>query len=185
MLGVFNVLCWIKNEGIFYGLFLLISLAITYSFSKRDKILILFGLITILSLRLFLFNYYNTELNPEYFEMEKTLEFDLILIFYKLKTITFYSFIYLTQNPIYFLTIPLLIFIVFKYPIKNITKFVLYFLFLNVVFIYFTYMLKMTEVELLIKASMSRVIFQTSGIYYLAIVIYVNNYAKFFNFVKK
>ena len=185
MLGVFNVLCWIKNEGIFYGLFLLISLAITYSFSKRDKILILFGSITILSLRLFLFNYYNTELNPGYFEMKKTLAFDLILIFYKLKTITFYSFIYVTQNPIYFLTIPLLIFIAFKYPIKNITKFVLYFLFLNIVFIYFTYALKMTEVELLIKASMSRVIFQTSGIYFLAIVIYINNYAKFFNFVKK
>ena len=103
----------------------------------------------------------------------------------KLKTITFYSFIYLTQNPIYFLTIPLLIFIVFKYPIKNITKFVLYFLFLNVVFIYFTYTLKMTEVELLIKASMSRVIFQTSGFYFLAIIIYINNYTKFFNFVKK
>ena len=74
--GVFNVLCWIKNEGIFYGLFLVISLVVTYSFSKRDKILVLFGSIIILSLRLFLFNYYNTELNPGYFEMEKTLKFD-------------------------------------------------------------------------------------------------------------
>lgn len=185
ILGIFNVLCWIKNEGIFYGLFLVISLVVTYSFSKRDKILVLFGSIIILSLRLFLFNYYNTELNPGYFEMEKTLKFDLILIFYKLKIITFYSFIYLTQNPIYFLTLPLLTFIVFKHPIKNITKFVLCFLFLNIFFIYFTYALKMTEVELLIKASMSRVIFQTSGFYFLAIVIYINNYAKFFNFVKK
>ena len=185
MLGIFNILCWIKNEGIFYGLFLLISLAITYSFSRRDKIFILFGVIIILSLRLFLFKYYNTELNPEYFEMNKTLEFDLTLIFYKLKTITFYIFIYLSQNPIYFLTIPLLIFITFKYPIKNITKFVLYFLILNVVFIYFTYALKMIEVELLIKASMVRVIFQTSGIYFLIIVIYINNYARLFNFIKK
>jgi len=185
ILGIFNILCWIKNEGIFYGIFLLISLATTYSFSRKDKIFILLGSALILCLRLLLFNYYNTELNPEYFEINKTLEFDLELIIDKLKTITFYILIYLTQNPIYFLTIPLLIFIFFKYPRKNITKFIVYFLFFNLAFIYLTYALKMTEVELLIKASMSRVIFQTSGIYFLIIVIYINDYAKFFNFIKK
>ena len=37
----------------------------------------------------------------------------------------------------------------------------------------------MTEVELLIKASMDRVLFQTSGIYLLIIVIFVNYYLNF------
>ncbi len=185
LLGVFNIICWFKNEGVFYGLFLLICLFITCSLSKKDKFYILMGLFTILSLRLFLFNYYSTELNPEYFQMDKTFDFDLRVIFEKLKIITLYSFLYLAYNPIYLLTIPLLIYIIFKYPIKNITKFVLFFLFFNIGFVYLTYAFKMTETELLIKASLSRVMFQTSGIYFLAIVIYINNYAKLFNFIKK
>ena len=64
ILGIFNLLCWTKNEGVFYGIFLLISLIFAYSFSKKDKILILLGSTIILGLRFFLFNYYNTELNP-------------------------------------------------------------------------------------------------------------------------
>ena len=93
ILGIFNLLCWTKNEGVFYGIFLLISLIFAYSFSKKDKILILLGSTIILGLRFFLFNYYNTELNPEYFEMSKTFNLDLMLILYKLKTITFYLFV--------------------------------------------------------------------------------------------
>ena len=46
-------------------------------------------------------------------------------------------------------------------------------------------MFKMDEVELLIRASMKRVIFQTSGFYFLIIIIYVNNYVKLLKNNKK
>ena len=111
--------------------------------------------------------------------MEETFSLDFFLIFYKLKTITFYMIIYLTQNLTYIITLPLLVYLIYKYSINNLTGFILYFLILNFIFIYLTYMFKMTEVELLIKASLNRVIFQTSGLYFLAIVIYMNNYGKF------
>jgi len=180
LIGIINILCWFKNEGVFYSLFLLFSLLANYKFSKTCKLYLILGSASIFLLRVFLFNYYNVELNPSYFQMDKTISLDFSLILYKLKTITFYIIIYLTQNPTYVISLPLLVYLIYKYSVKNLTSFILYFLILNVIFIYLTYMFKMTEVELLIKASMMRVIFQTSGLYFLVIIIYINNYIKLF-----
>ena len=80
---------------------------------------------------------------------------------------------------------PILAYIIYKYPRKNIVNFIAYFFILNFIFIYLTYMFKMDEVELLIKASMKRVIFQTSGFYFLIIIIYINNYVKLSKEIKK
>ena len=76
---------------------------------------------------------------------------------------------------------PILVYILYNYPKKNIINFIIFFLILNFVFIYLTYMFKMDEVELLIKASMKRVIFQTSGFYFLIIIVFINNYINFKN----
>ncbi len=185
LLAIFNILSWTKNEGIFYGLFLFFSLIFTYNFSKFDKKFIILGTIVVLLIRILLFKYYDNQLNPEYFQMKDTFSFDMLLLFNKLKTITFYSLIYFSQNPIYLITIPLLLYILYKYPRKDIVNFIFYFLILNFIFIYLTYMFKMDEVELLIRASMKRVIFQTSGFYFLIIIIYVNNYVKLLKNNKK
>ena len=179
LLGIINLLCWFKNEGIFYSLFLLFSLLLNYKFSKNEKLSLVFGMVSIFLFRIFLFNYYGVDLNPDYFEMNKTISLDFSLILFKLKTITFYLIIYLTQNPSYIITFPLLAYVIYKYSYKGLTMFILHFLILNFIFIYLTYMFKMTEVELLIKASMSRIIFQTSGLYFLIIVIYINGSSKF------
>jgi hypothetical protein len=179
LLGIINLLCWFKNEGIFYSLFLLFALLLNYKFSKTEKSSLVFGVVSIFLFRIFLFNYYSVDLNPDYFEMNKTVSLDFFLILSKLKTVTFYLIIYLTQNPSYIITFPLLAYIIYKYPHKGLTMFILHFLILNFIFIYLTYMFKMTEVELLIKASMSRIIFQTSGLYFLIIVIYINGSNKF------
>ena len=113
--------------------------------------------------------------------MRETVSFDIILLIQKIKTITFYALIYVSQNPIYLITIPILLYILYKYPRKNIINFIVLFLILNVTFVYLTYMFKMDEVELLIKASMKRVIFQTSAFYFLIIIIYINDYVNFKN----
>ena len=82
------------------------------------------------------------------------------------------------------MTMPLLMFLIFKYPKKKIIKFVIYFFILNLAFIYLAYMFKLSEVELQIKASMKRVIFQTSGFYFLTIIVFINNYIKLAKNVK-
>ena len=180
LLGITNILCWVKNEGIFYAFFLLFCIFITNNLVLKNKIALITGPLIIISLRIFIFNLYDTELNPSYFEFEKTLNFEFLLILEKINIITFYLIIYLSQNPIYLLTIPILIYITFKYPLKNITKFVIYFLILNFSFIYLAYLFKSTETEISIRHNMLRVIFQTSGFYFLAIIILINNYAHLF-----
>ena len=176
LIAIFNLLCWTKNEGVIYGFFLFLALFFTLNFSTLEKKYIVIGTLFVLIMRILLFKYYDTELNSEYFQMSETISFDTVLLIEKFKTITFYCLIYISQNPIYFITIPILIYILYKYPKKNIINFIVFFLVLNFTFIYLTYMFKMNDVELLIRASMKRVIFQTSGFYFLIVIIYINDY---------
>ena len=185
LVGIFNLLCWTKNEGVFYGFFLFFALFVTFNFSKLDKKFIILGTILLLLIRILFFKYYDNQLDPQYFQMKETISFDLILLIHKLKTVTYYALIYVSQNPIYLITIPILAYIIYKYPRKNIINFIAYFFILNFIFIYLTYIFKMDEVELLIKASMKRVMFQTSGFYFLIIIIYINNYVKLSKETKK
>ena len=176
LLALTNVLFWIKNEGIFYSLFIVLSLLITNKFSFKKKLYLIIGSIILVLFRIIIFNYYNIELHKEYFQFGETFNFELISIIEKLQIIIFYIFVNVTRNLIYLITIPLLIYIIIVHKIKNITKFISCFFILNIAFVVATYLFKMTDVELLIKASMNRVLFQTSGIYLLIIVIFVNNY---------
>ena len=180
LLGAANILCWVKNEGIFYAFFLLFCIFITNNLTLKNKIALITGSLIIISLRIFIFNFYDTTLSTSAYELEKTLNFEFLLILEKIKIITFYLIIYFSQNPIYLLTIPVLIYITFKYPLKNITKFVIYFLILNFSFIYIIYLFKAVEVEVSIRHNMLRLIFQTSGFYSLTIIILINNYAHLF-----
>jgi len=180
LLGAANILCWIKNEGIFYAFFLLFCIFITNNLILKNKIALITGSLIIISLRIFIFNFYDMTLDPT-LKFEKTLNFEFLLFLEKIKIITFYLIIYFSQNPIYLLTIPVLIYMAFKYPLKNITKFVIYFLILNFSFIYIIYLFKAVEVEVNIKHNMLRLIFQTSGFYFLAIIILINNYVHLFN----
>jgi hypothetical protein len=179
LLGAANILCWIKNEGIFYAFFLLFCIFITNNLILKNKIALITGSLIIISLRIFIFNFYDMTLDPT-LEFEKTLNFEFLLFLEKIKIITFYLIIYFSQNPIYLLTIPVLIYMAFKYPLKNITKFVIYFLILNFSFIYIIYLFRAVEVEVGMRHNMLRVIFQTSGFYFLAIIILINNYAHLF-----
>jgi len=179
LLGAANILCWIKNEGIFYAFFLLFCIFITNNLILKNKIALITGSLIIISLRIFIFNFYDMTLDPT-LKFEKTLNFEFLLFLEKIKIITFYLIIYFSQNPIYLLTIPVLIYMAFKYPLKNITKFVIYFLILNFSFIYIIYLFIAVEVEVGMRHNMLRVIFQTSGFYFLAIIILINNYAHLF-----
>jgi len=180
LLGAANILCWVKNEGIFYAFFLFFCIFITNNLILKNKIALITGSLIIISLRIFIFNFYNTTFDTSFYEFEKTLNFEFLLILEKIKIITFYLIIYFSQNPIYLLTIPILVYITFKYPLKNITKFVIYFLILNFSFIYIIYLFMAVEVEVKIRHNMLRLIFQTSGFYFLAIIILINNYAHLF-----
>ena len=47
LLGVINIICWIKNEGIFYALFLLFCFFITNNLILKNKIALITGTLII------------------------------------------------------------------------------------------------------------------------------------------
>ena len=178
LLGITIILFWIKHESLFFILFLLFCILITSKLDAKSKTILVIGSLTIFFIKVFIFYFYETKFHYGAYEFEKTLNFSFFEIIKKIKTISFYIVIYLTQNPIYFLTLPVLFYISFKYKLKNITKFILYFLILNFAFVYIVYLFKVEEVEMYIRTTMKRVLFETSGFYFLAIIILINNYAQ-------
>ena len=181
LLGIANILCWVKNEALFFVFFLLFCLFITNNLNSKTKIVLVVGALTILFIRILVFSFYETELNPGY-QFDKTFNIDFFELINKTKIIFFYLIIYLAQNPIYFLTLPVLVYVSYKYRMKDITKFTLYFMILNFSFIYVVYLFKIDDVETQIRHSMKRVLFETSGFYFLSIVNFINNYSDSFNF---
>ena len=181
LLAIANILCWVKNEGLFFIYFLIFCIFITKNLNLKIKILLIVGSLTIFCIKILVINYYEINFNTEHFELGETLNFEIFNLFEKIKIISFYLLLYLTQVPIYLLTLPILIYTSFKYKMKDITKFTLFFLILNLFFIYIAFLFKSTETELQIRFSMKRVLFETSGFYFLAIVIFINNYLHSFN----
>ena len=181
LLAIANILCWVKNEGLFFIYFLIFCIFITKNLNLKIKILLIVGSLTIFCIKILVINYYEINFNTEHFELGETLNFEIINLFEKIKIISFYLLLYLTQVPIYLLTLPILIYTSFKYKMKDITKFNLFFLILNLSFIYIAFLFKSSETELQIRFSMKRVLFETSGFYFLAIVVFINNYLHFFN----
>ena len=78
LLALTNVLFWIKNEGIFYSLFIILSLLITNKLSVKKKLYLIIGCFILVLFRIIIFNYYNIELHKEYFQFGETFNFELI-----------------------------------------------------------------------------------------------------------
>ena len=180
LLGIANILCWVKNEGLFFIYFLIFCIFITNNLDLKTKTVMIIGSLAIFFIKILIFNFYEITFYSD-FEFEKTLNFEIFNLLEKIKIISFYLIFYLTQVPIYLLTLPIIIYISFKYKMKDITKFLLFFLILNLSFIYIAFLFKLSETELQVRFSMKRVLFETSGFYLLVIANFINNYLYSFN----
>ena len=181
LLGIANILCWIKNEGLFFIFFLIFCILIIKNLDLKTKKLLITGSLAIFLTKIFILNYYEITIDTQYFEFEKTLNFEFFNFLEKIKIISSYLLLYLSQVPIYLLTLPIMIYTVYKYKMNDITKLTLFFLILNLSFIYMAFLFKSSETELQVRFSLKRVLFETSGFYFLAIVNFTNNYLHSFN----
>ena len=181
LLGIANILCWIKKEGLFFIFFLIFCILIIKNLDLKTKKLLITGSLTIFLIKIFILNFYEITINAQYFEFEKTLNIEFFNFLEKIKIISSYLLLYLSQVPIYLLTLPIMIYTVYKYKINDITKLTLFFLILNLSFIYMAFLFKSSETELQVRFSLKRVLFETSGFYFLVIVNFTNNYLHSFN----
>ena len=173
LLGITNLNFWIKNEGIFFSLFLIVLLMLLDKFTIKERLLIILGITFITCVRLLLFYQYNTELDS--FHLNKTLfNLELETILEKSKIVLFYIPVYLTQVPIYFVSIPFLFLLILKNGVNKINLYMLLFFFFNFIFIFFSFLFTLENVEFQSRVGMQRILFETSGFYFLIIIHLLN-----------
>jgi hypothetical protein len=173
----FNSSLWIKNEGIFLVGFMLFLLFILGNLNLSEKLLIFFGFILLIVIKLTIFNFQNTSL--ESFEFEKTLNsnfFKYLLI--NLKTIIFYFTVYALSLPIILLGLILIIFNLYFFEVDRIQVFIISYSLLSIFFIFTAFLLSMENVEWQVRVGLKRVMFESSSFFLLACVYSFNKLQK-------
>ena len=180
ILGVINILFWIKNESLIYAfIFFLISIVLHFAYFKNKRIIFLI-FASIILFRIIIFYYYDLYLYDEYQIKEiSSLNFNITDYYIRFKLISYYLFFNLGRNPIYLVIFFCIFSIVYKFKKDKNVRLITLFLLFNVVFIYFAYTHEVGGIEAteyIIRNGIGRVLHQTSGFYLLSVVIYINHF---------
>tara|TARA_B100001057_G_C22857855_1_gene953374 strand:- start:105 stop:1415 length:1311 start_codon:yes stop_codon:yes gene_type:complete len=180
------LLPWIKVEGFFYSIFLIIIFLIyEFQFNKNKKknlkflflSLIIFSLLIRVNVNNFvlgentlfqsnLFNFFNSDLNLE-------------IIFTKTYYIFFYTINSFFKYPIWlFNSFGLLLSLYFLKNIKVLKVFLIFFI-LNFLFIFSIYFTTSTDIVWYLAASLDRLVLQTSGFYFVIFSLFNKRIIKF------
>ena len=173
----FNAALWVKNEGLFLLGFILFIILFFGNLNLKQKKLILLGSILLVTARFVILYFLNTEL--ESFQFEKTFSYSFFENFLlNLKTISFYSIVYSLSLPLILLSLLTFLLNIYLFKIDKIQLFIIFYLILNVLFIFAAFMLTMEDVEWQVRVGLKRVMFESSGFYLLTIVYLFNKIKK-------
>ncbi len=173
----FNAALWIKNEGLFLlGFILFITLFFGNLNLKQKKFVVSIS-VFLIATRFMILYFLNSEL--ESFEFEKTFNYSFFEnLTLNLKTISFYSFVYSLSLPVIISSLLILLLNIYLFKIDKIQLFIIFYLILNVLFIFAAFMLSMENVEWQVRVGLKRVMFESSGFYLLTIVYLFNKVKK-------
>lgn len=179
ILGIANLLAWIKNEATFFALILIYTLLFTAKLNRKEKIIFILGSLLIILVKLLVFWKFQMTLTS--FEFENTFnEISLTGLINKTKIIIFYLVAYIIQIPIYLISALAIFFIIFNYKLDNLKLYILFFGLLNFFFIIIAFLFAMEDVEWQSRVGMKRVLFQTSGFYLISILYLIKKSKKLF-----
>ena len=163
------IIPWIKNEGIFYSLFVAFIFSLTNHSINRKIFFIIVIIINILIQILiikFIFSLNNI--------FQFSLDIEILLkniqfkdLFFRFFTISLYLFYASTKYLLVFFNVLIIIHILKKKIILKNFKFFLIFFLLNLLFIYSIYVFTPYELIWHLETSIKRLVFQTSGFYFL------------------
>ena len=184
LLGISNILFWLKHEAIFFIIFLIISIVIFNKLiNKRNKIILIASSIFLIIIKFVVLEAINYPIiDAGWYELEKTSSFSLSDFYYRTSKIIFYIFVYIIQNPIFIITLPLMIYSIKVLKQDALNKTLLFFTLMVFIFVYFAYFFKAFEIELQIKHSMGQLLFGISGFY---LIIFSNIFNSYFYNNKK
>ena len=173
----FNAALWVKNEGLFLLGFILFIILFFGNLNLKQKKIILFGSIFLITIRFVILYFLNNEL--ESFQFDKTFSYSFFEnFFYNLKTISFYTIVYSLYLPFIILSFLTLLLNIYLFKIDKVQLFIICYLILNVLFIFAAFMLTMEDVEWQVRVGLKRVMFESSGFYFLTIVYLFNKIKK-------
>ena len=179
ILGIANLLVWIKNEATFFALILIYTLLFTAELNRKEKIIFILGSLLIILVKLLIFWKFQMTLSS--FEFDKTFnEINLTGLINKAKIIIFYLLAYIIQIPIYLISALTIFFIILNYKMDSLKLYILYFGLLNFFFIIIAFSFAMQDVEWQSRIGMKRVLFQTSGFYLISILYLIKKSKKLF-----
>jgi hypothetical protein len=160
---------WIKNEGMFYSLF--IGLIFTFTNQPiNKKIIFLMSIIVSIFIQFLIIKYLFSLNNIFQFSLDiemllKNLEFRGFFV--RLFSISLYLFYSSTKYLLVLFNIIVLIYILKKKILLKNFKFFLIFFLLNLLFIYSIYIFSPFDLTWHLQTSIKRLVFQTSGFYFL------------------
>mgnify|MGYP001157403919 CR=1 FL=1 len=178
LLGISNILFWLKNEAIFFIIFLILSVIIfNRLIDKRNKIILITSSIFLIIIKFAILEMISYPvIDTGWYEFEKTSSFKLSDFYYRSTIIIFYIVAFIIRNPILIVTLPLMIFSIKILKKNALNKTLLSFTLMIFIFVFSAYFLKAVEIELQIKNSMGELLFGISGLYLIIFTNIFNSY---------
>jgi hypothetical protein len=172
-----NLILWTKSEGVAYVLIFAITIFVFLKNNFNKKIIFLFGIIFLISLKLLFYHYYGLSLNPN----EETFKIDIFekisLVFLLERSIQILSWfvIYFIANPIVMITSIFLLIILFNFKIilKNF-KYLYFFFIFKFIVIFGTYLITSYPMPFHLKYSLDRIILHSSGLWLIILIFFIN-----------
>ena len=178
ILLITNASCWIKNEGLILMLIFNFSLLLVHT-RKNVKIQLIAGSLLIITLRALYLYYHGIDFESSQFESTFLLtNYSLLGVVNDLKVIIFYLIVYMIEIPIYLLFIPMMIWLFLlnnkNSKNSNIYDFIILFGILNLLFVIFSFLFNMSDVEWQVRVGLKRVMFETAGFYLLPLLLIIS-----------
>ena len=177
-----NLLIWTKNEGIFFGLFILITLFIYSKVNLNFKILIFLLFLLLILNRFYIFDIYgfkNNLVEPE--------DIDFSNLFVSIiKNFNLHNFYFISKNilistikfPYIILSLLFMILLFVQVNLKEKNFFIFFYLILNISFIYFVYFSATPHFETVVMTGLNRIVFESCAPYLLFPIIYLKKVMK-------
>ena len=179
LLGIANILYWTKMEGIFFVIFLIISILIYNNFiHKKIKIKILCVLFFIIIFKPIYFELFNIiQYEKNLYQLSDTIDFKFVDFLDRSFKIFFYLGVYMIENSLYVISVLLFIFMKKNALKSQLNKTIYSFSIMSLIFIYMAFFFKSIDVELQLRQALPQMIFGLSSFYLLFISGYINQYS--------
>ena len=177
-----NLLIWTKNEGVFFGLFIVITFLIYSRINLKFKIITFTAFLLLIINKFVIFDIYG--LNSAIADSD---DFDFSNLFSSIiNNLSLYNFYFITKNflistikfPYVILSLFFMVILFVRKSTKEINFFIFFYFILNIFFIYFVYFSATPRFELMVLTSLNRIVFESSAPFLLFPIIYLKNLFK-------